>query len=111
MEIKILNLCSHVVTVKNVTTGEEVTFQPENKEYPARVQNGLATIFKLGKIDIYKRTEPSNINLPPARDGHLYIVSRPVAIANADRHDLLVPCGLVKDVMGEVQYCTGLEVI
>lgn len=111
MEIKILNLCNHVVRVKNTTTGEEVVFKPENKEYPARVQNGLVTIFRLGKIDICKRTEPTNTNLPPAREGYLYIVSRQVAVANADRHDLLVPCGLAKDALGEVQYCTGLEVI
>lgn len=110
MEIKILNLCNHVVKIKG-NNGEDIVLQPENKDYPARVQNGLEVIFKLGNIDICKRTEPSNINLPPIRDGYLYIVSRPVATANADRRDLLVPCGLVKDTLGEVQYCTGLEVI
>ena len=110
MEIKILNLCSHVIKVKNAN-GEEVVFQPENKLYPARVQNDLQTIIRIGGVDICKRTAATSSNLPPVRDGYLYIVSRPVAVANKDRHDLLTPCGLVKDAIGDVQYCTGLEVI
>ena len=110
MEIKILNLCSHVIKIKNAN-GEEIIFQPENKLCPARVQNDLQTIIKIGGVDICKRTSASNSNLPPMRDGYLYIVSRPVAIANKDRHDLLTPCGIVKDAIGDVQYCTCLEVI
>ena len=110
MELKILNLCSHVIKIKNAN-GDEVEFQPENKLFPARVQNELQTIIRIGGVDICKRTKASSSTLPPMRDGYLYIVSRPVAIANPDRHDLLTPCGLVKNEIGDVQYCTGLEVI
>ena len=111
MEIKILNLCNHVIKVKSPSTFKATVFEPENKDYPARVQNSLETIFKLGELDICKRTTPCTVNLPPSREGYLYIVSRQVAQANPNRHDLLVPCGLVKDAIGEVEFCTGLEVI
>ena len=49
-------------------------------------------------------------NLPPPKDGTLYIVSKIVAMANPRRKDLLMVWDTVRDDSGKVIGCRGLSI-
>lgn len=62
-------------------------------------------------IKITKQTFGEVTGLPEPRDGVYYIVSKIVAQACPDRHDLLIPGPAVKGEDGRPIGCNGLSVI
>ena len=49
-------------------------------------------------------------DLPPAQAGIIYIVSRMVAEACTDRHDLCYPTALIRDDQGRIVGCGALGI-
>lgn len=109
MELKLVNLCNHPITIRDFN-GKFWDIPPVNEKEPARVISDYQPIIYFGSIAVYRRLVYSTECLPPPTEGTIYIVSRIVAEANRHRKDLLIPGAQGYDANGN-KYCSGLEVL
>lgn len=68
-----------------------------------------AELTELLGVDVVCKRYGDVQGLPEPQDGTYYIVSARVADACPDRHDLLIPNGMVKSITGAVIGCTSLS--
>lgn len=103
MEIKIVNLTPHAVTV--FSGGKQLVFPPVAT--PARVEMTRQPAGQVNSIPVVRVLVGEVVNLPEPDEGTMFVVSRVVAEACPSRHDLLVTDGAVRDQQGSVVGCTG----
>jgi len=88
--MKIHNYTGHPFVIR-LPSNTEITLPVEGD---AQVQNSRTpkslAKFNIGEIPVRYIQEVSTIGLPDPLEGHMYIVSWPVARLNLDRHDLLI---------------------
>lgn len=99
----LINLTPHVI---NLIPGGEIP-----SSGVARCSQFEVVLDVIDGIKITKQTFGEVTGLPEPRDGVYYIVSKIVAQACPDRHDLLIPGPAVKGEDGRPIGCNGLSVI
>lgn len=102
----IKNLTPHDVRVLNNNNEVVVTL---NSEGIARVSSETKVVDTLNGVPITETVFGEVTGLPPETEGTYYIVSRMVASAASERHDLLVPGLQVRDEQGRVVGCKSLD--
>lgn len=109
--MKLFNLTAHEVIIERCY--ERIVIEPE--EFPARRLSTTIVVGELeidgGTVDLESTSFGEVENLPEEEEGVGYIVSRIVAEACPQRHDLYVRSGEVRDASGRVIACTGLTQI
>lgn len=103
----IVSLLPHVTCV---VVGDSVTFiDPSGKV--ARCSQTEEVVGKIGGIPLTRQTFGAVTGLPEPEEGIWFLVSRMVAAACPERHDLLIPGPPIRDDKGIVKWCRGLSVI
>lgn len=102
----IKNLTPHDVRVLNNNNEVVVTLVSEGI---ARVSSETQVVDTLNGVPITETVFGEVTGLPPEAEGTYYIVSRMVASAASERHDLLVPGLQVRDEQGRVVGCKSLD--
>lgn len=103
-KVRIMNLTPHPVNlIENGTV--VMSFKPEKE--PARRYEKYERIGSINGVPINK-IRTTIVGMLPEREGTLYIVSKILADACMDRHDLLVPGRRVYSRDGEVEGCESL---
>jgi hypothetical protein len=100
----IINLTPHDINI--ILGNETITIKPEGT--PARVAQTKQQIDTVEGIPICKSSFGEVENLPPQKEGTIYIVSMLVANALPSRTDLYFPDGVVRSEDGTILGCTGL---
>lgn len=100
------NLTPHNVRVLNDNNEVVVIL---NSEGIARVSSETKVVDTLNGVPITKTVFGEVTGLPPETEGTYYVVSRMVASAASERHDLLVPGLQVRDEQGRVVGCKSLD--
>lgn len=109
--MKLLNLTPHEVVI--IRNGVSTVFKPE--EIPARCSSTTSVVGELHvdgtTVDLTCTSFGEVQGLPSPKEGVGYIVSRLVAEACPQRHDLFITNGAVRDNSGRVIGCTSLTQI
>ena len=103
----IVSLLPHVTSV---VVDDSVTFIDPSGTV-ARCTQTEEVIGSVDGIPLTRQTFGAVTGLPEPEEGTWFLVSRMVAAAVPDRHDLLIPGPLVRDDRGVVVGCRGLSVI
>jgi hypothetical protein len=110
----IKNLTPHPINLY-LPNGEIVTYQPENKENPARAKMEVREVIKIEinnqLISINNNTYGELENVPPPQANVFYIVSSLAAQAAPLRKDLLIPSDPVRDDEGKIIGCKSFSII
>jgi hypothetical protein len=101
----IKNLTPHKIDI--ITQNGTITIQPSG--IVARMAVNSVKVGLLGDIDIFKTEFGDVQDLPNKELGVVYIVSALVA-THVKREDVLSPAELVRDALGNVVGCKGLQV-
>ena len=102
MALRIKNLTPHDVVI--ITDRLWLTFEPEG--IVPRVAIEADNMPMLGDVFPIRREHYGQVmDLPDEEDGTILIVSRMVADACHDRHDLVFPTDLVRDEEGKIIGC------
>ena len=104
-EIKITNCTPHPVNIEG-EDGKTRNFP--KSETPARVSVKKEHVGSLLGISVSRETFGDVVGLPEENDGVFLIVSRMVAAALTDRHDLLVPGDLIRNEKGQIVGARGV---
>ncbi len=111
--LKIINLTPHDVNI--VGDDGEVILSIKPEPTPARAK---ASTIKVGAIEVEGKTIPLTTTrmgevegLPPEEEDTILIVSRIVAEACPNRHDLLIPNESVRDEKGRIVGVKSLAVL
>jgi len=104
----IVSLLPHVTSV--VMPDDSVMFIDPSGTV-ARCSQSEEVVGEVDGIPLTRQTFGAVTGLPDAEEGTWFLVSRMVASALPDRHDLVVPGPLVRDEKGVVVGCRGLSVI
>ncbi len=97
MEKSIINCTNH--TVQFLNDKNETLFELESNPIPARVKYEITPVGFInynGYTLTETKTKPTIIDLPPPKEGVLYVVSKKVKLAS-DRDDLRVPSEVIRD--------------
>lgn len=103
----IVSLLPHVTSI---VIGDSVTFIDPSGTV-ARCSQTEETVGEVDGIPLTRQTFGAVTGLPAPEEGTWFLVSRMVASALPDRHDLVIPGPLVRDEKGVVVGCRGLSVI
>lgn len=105
----IINLTPHTVNIFSLE-GEHLVDLPvaEGFQIP-RCSQQQEVLESLDGIPVTRQTFGSVENLPEPKGGVFYVVSRMVAQAVPERHDLLVPGPLMRNEAGQPCGCKGLS--
>lgn len=106
--MELMNLCPHDVNVRREDGSTRVIKQSGTV---ARCQQSETVLSMIDGIPIIRKTYGVVQGLPDEIPGLYYIVSATVAKECPNRHDLLCPGPLVKDVNGNIIGCNGLLVM
>ena len=106
MEI-IRNCTPHEVNV--VTPEGVIDFAPTG--VVPRCSQSNEVVASICGIEVTRQTFGDVVDLPPQEEGVFLIVSRLVASACPERHDLLIPGPLVRGEDGRPRGCQGLSVL
>jgi hypothetical protein len=103
------NLTPHAVTLVG-PDGQTVEIPPSGTVARCVVTRVTVGTVRVGTIEVpVSVTSMGEVtDLPPARPGVAYVVSRVVAEAATDREDLLVPDDAVRDDAGRIVGCRAL---
>lgn len=100
----IINLTPHTITIGKGT--ETIEIKPSGtiprvsvKTIPAGEVNG---------IPLFRNEYGEVVDLPPAKDGTLLVVSGLLKSACPERSDLVVPAKQIRDEQGRIIGCEGL---
>lgn len=110
--MKVINLTPHQVVCH---VNDNVTLTIERESLYARVATTTESIEPIldlvgsFELPMFRTIYGEIENLPDVEDNTYYIVNRMVKTACPDRHDLLVPSGLVRDDNGVIIGCRGFE--
>jgi hypothetical protein len=99
-----INLTPHSVSL--MRDGSVLHISPE--PIPARCEEAETLSATVAGYPVYNVTFGTVYGLPEPKEGVLYIVSRMVAEALPDRHDLVFPHQLVRDSAGNIVGCQAL---
>lgn len=102
--MRIVNCTPHDINVVR-EDGEIVTFT--RSEAPARCTVERVQVWEIDGIPLFRSEFGAVENLPEPKDGTRFIVSRVVAEAARERHDLLIPDDTVRDEAGRIVGCRG----
>lgn len=102
----IRNFTPHVVRVLDDNNEVVVALESEGI---ARVSSETKVVDTLNGVPITETVFGEVTGLPPEAEGTYYVVSRMVASAASERHDLLVPGLQVRDEQGRVVGCKSLD--
>lgn len=108
--MNIINLTPHAVNL--ITRGQSTfTFEPSGTVARcAAIDEKKDPIEYAGtQINVVHTTFGQVENLPEPEEGTIYLVSSLVKSAAADRNDLAVPSGFVRDDHGNIVGCTALN--
>ena len=109
--MRLINLTPHEVVIIN--NGVNTVFKPES--IPARCSSSTIVVGEIkidgGTVDLTSTSFGEVEGLPSENEGVGYIVSRLVAEACPQRHDLYVTNGAVRDGSGRIIGCTSLTQI
>lgn len=103
-----VNLTPHMVNV--VLPDGSVRDFPASGSV-ARCSQSSEVIAELDGIPVTRQTFGEVQGLPAPQEGLRFIVSRLVASACPERHDLLIPGPLVRGEDGQPRGCQGLSVL
>lgn len=103
---QVRNLTPHNVNVV-LEDGMVVSF--EKSPLPARVTTKTVNSGNIEGLPLFTVDFGDVQNLPAQQEDVFLIVSRLVAAAASDRHDLIIPSGLVRDSEGNIIGCKGFE--
>ena len=102
--------------IKNLTPHEVRVLNDNNEVVVAMISEGIARVSSESKVvdtlngvPITETVFGEVTGLPPETEGTYYVVSRMVASAASERHDLLVPGLQVRDEQGRVVGCKSLD--
>ena len=105
-----------MANIKNLTPHDVRILDDNNEVVVAMVSEGIARVSSetqvvdtLNGVPIPETVFGEVTGLPPETEGTYYIVSRMVASAASERHDLLVPGLQVRDEQGRVVGCKSLD--
>ena len=101
----IINLTPHTVTIYN-SDGNTVTVEPSG--VVARVEVERVWVGRVDGVDVFESRFGEVVDLPPLKEGMVYVVSGLVLAALNDRSDVYSPGELVRDSSGRVIGCRGL---
>lgn len=104
----IVSLLPHVTSV--VMPDDSVMFIDPSGTV-ARCSQTEETVGVVDSIPLTRQTFGAVTGLPDPEEGTWFLVSRMVAVAVPERHDLLIPGPLVRDDKGVVTGCRGLSVL
>lgn len=102
-----INLTPHVINVV-VPSG---TIDIPASGQVARCSQTSKEVCKINDIPVTKQEFGAVEGLPAPQEGTYYLVSRLVAAACPERHDLLIPGPLVRNEAGQPVGCQGLSVL
>ena len=117
----IVNCTPHSIEIWD---DEEAILEIKSEEVPARCRmntrhlgdfkienrgSGEKSDFSIPLFGITEEKDMVTENLPPPREGVMYVVSKIVASANPHREDLLLVWNTVRDETGAVIGCRGLS--
>ena len=106
---KIINLTPHDVIVNDELGNVIRTYEASGKV--ARVRMGRVKQGEVDGITINKTQTGKVFDMPKKETGTYYIVSRVVAVALPQRHDLIYPDELIKDSSGKVLGCKSFGMV
>lgn len=104
---ELINLTPHGINIFTAD-GEHLLDVPASGMV-ARCSQSNVVVGEVNGIPVTRQSFGDVVDLPEARDGIIYIVSRLVAAACPDREDLLIPGPLVRDAEGRPCGCQGLS--
>lgn len=97
--MELVNLTPHPITLHR-KDGTTITIAPEPT--PARVATTTREVGAVDGIPLVEEHYGKVTGLPEAKQGVVYVVSRPVVDACPERRDLLVVTDTVRDDQGRV---------
>jgi hypothetical protein len=103
-----VNLCSHQVDVYR-KDGSVKSIQPSGTVARCNITNVLLN--EIDGVPIYRQVLGEVQNLPEEIPGVLLIVSKIVAQACPNRHDLLVPGSISRDSNGNPKAAQGFSIM
>lgn len=106
--MSIVSLLPHVTSV--VMPDDSVMFIDPSGTI-ARCSQSEEVVGEVEGIVVTRQTFGAVTGLPEPEEGTWFLVSRMVASALPDRHDLLIPGPLVRDEKGVVTGCRGLSIL
>lgn len=107
--MEFVNLCPHQIDVIRAD-GSTVSYVPSGTV--ARCSQTERVVDEVDGIVITTQSFGEITGLPDPVDGTMYIVSRLVAAAVPERHDLVIPGPLVRNPeTGQPSGCRGLSVL
>ena len=107
--MELINLCPHKVDIL-CEDGSVLTIAPSG--IVPRCSQTEVKVASVNGIAITKQTYGEVYDLPDPVEGTLYIVSRMVAAAMPNRHDLVIPGPVFRDPeTGNPTGCRGLSVL
>lgn len=106
--MKLINLTPHMINV--VDPDGNVVNIPVSGTV-ARCSQSNEQIGEVNGIPVTRQIFGEVVDLPEAKEGVAYIVSRLVASACPKRHDLLIPGPLVRNEQGQPIGCEGLSIL
>lgn len=107
--VRLRNLTPHELRVR--TTGRELVLDPDARPARVAVTDNIVDTLTVDGLPVSLHEVSTHLlvtDLPPPRPAVLLVVSRAVAAACPDRHDLVVPHLLVRNHAGVVVACTAL---
>ena len=105
---ELVNLTPHALAV-HLLDGSVMTVEPSGTVARCRQQDEQVGV--LAGAPVFRTVFGEVVDLPEEQKGTTYVVSRLVASACPDRHDLVVPGPLVRDDQGVVIGCRGFSVV
>lgn len=103
----IKNCCPHAV---DILVGEEVKTLPPSGIIP-RCSQSEEYVGTIAGIPVTRQVFGEVINLPEPEEGTFLVVSKMVADACPERHDLLIPGPLIRDENNNVVGCRGVSIL
>lgn len=106
--MELINLTPHTINV--VVSGGNIIDIPVSGTV-ARCSQSNEIVGEVNGIPVTRQVFGEVVDLPEAKEGVAYIVSRLVASVCPERKDLLIPGPLVRDDEGHPIGCKGLSVL
>ena len=103
----LINLTPHTINIV-VPSG---TIDIPTSGTIARCSQSNEVVGEVNGISVTRQSFGEVENLPAEQEGTYYLVSRLVAAACPERHDLLIPGPLVRNEAGQPVGCQGLSVL
>lgn len=103
----LINLTPHIINVVVPSGNIDI---PASGQV-ARCSQTSSEVSVINGIPVTKQEFGEVVGLPAEQEGTYFIVSRLVAAACPDRHDLLIPGPLVRNADGQPIGCKGLSVL